>query len=283
MRYVILLGAPGVGKTTIRDMMRATAPDKGKWLCPEDLEVEAARFILSSKDGGVSNTIKCLALKRFPSRKIRSIMARMILAGEYHNTHWSENDHSALNCLLNSMSGQTCPPDIKLMRFKWLLERANSLAYMEWMKGQEDDRVVLFDESIFQVICSLGPWDEKGLEKVREYVKIVGDPSLTIHLEACPQKIFARLVSRAGNKINKSHMKMSSEQIKDDICRWVDACKQLTEVLEQEGFKIVNVNASSPIEKVFEEVHTYLLERIWDGPLASKERNPTLFRNSKIV
>jgi thymidylate kinase len=178
---VEICGPPGVGKTTLARALWTQVLDHGS-------AVELASSYRPSEHpfaAGHDTPMRRLSdpIRRLtrPGREILS-SAHQLLGGS--------REAIIARRLLQLMPPRSILWSIRLHQYIWRFSHV-------WYKACEDDRIVIFDQAFFQVVCSLvlltAATDKP---RIKEALDLVPKPDLLVRLDAPREILVARLVER---------------------------------------------------------------------------------------
>ncbi len=241
MKRIDFLGAPGVGKTTLYKELTKQRTKPYKFLTSEEAKIEVAKEYLQENKNINNRFLKSLALNSKVFKKQQCFLANNILKNCNKIFPWKEEYSDGLNSVIHGISQSNFPPEIKLLRYSFLLRKTNEVALIE--RFTRNDVFVVFEESITHKMIPAGPWDsseeKKDLEKI---CKLIENVDYIVLLFADIKTIMERLKNRRKVRPNSAHVKMSKEELEEETMMRLRAADQMTNELEKQGKRIIRIN-----------------------------------------
>ena len=209
MRRIDLLGAPGVGKTTLYNELLKHHNREDQWLTLEEAKILIAKRYVHYNIHSLKELVRSLMLHTINIKIVQKKISENIycsLAKKALNEKLEEWMPFIEVCS-KSLGDNNKPPYYRFLLARWLLDQLNDVALVQ--SAVQNDYVI-FAESLAQRATGLMPWNISTVEKQSEkYFKLMPAPDVVVLLQAEPQLIIKRIIQRADQKVIIQHRDLS--------------------------------------------------------------------------
>jgi len=267
LNRIDLVGAPGVGKSTLyRELVKRRCAED-TWMTPDEL-----RLVIAATEsvGDVHSTrdfifVKLLNIRIF--KRVHPFLSDMVLSKYPKLFLWENREQeAALDQLLKAIASSPYPANIKLVRYCWLLERSQQVALFQKLAALH--MTVLCDDSLAQQLITLGPWSsEEALGNLNAFYDLLGELSAIIFLDADDTVVLERLETRRNTRINTAHRGLNNLELAMEIKKNLKSARQLADSIEEKGIVVIRVNAADPLDEQVRSVQQSVRRCIeeWNG------------------
>jgi hypothetical protein len=248
IRRIDFLGSSGVGKSTLYNELVKSRTKEDGWLTPIEAKVKLAQIYLNRRNKKFSDYVVTIFLNYLIFKKIHDPLSNIVLEKYGDSLSWNDKEAIAFDKMIKAIASSSFSPEIKLFRLGWLLETAKDVAFLKGFETVNANMTVFFDESLTQKLINIGPWnslDENS--KLDDVCNVVGSVSAVIFLDADDNTVLKRLKQRRNIRENLAHKKMTESEIIRDTKLRLNSARQLADLLESRGIRIIRVNAEEPI------------------------------------
>lgn len=254
------LGVPGIGKSTLYKELFKYRISKEHLVTPFEARIKVAQFDSKKSASSLKDLILHEFLKSGIFSQIHYPLSKRILNRKYAVlTLWGDDERDALDVVIRKISNSAFPPNLKLLRYAWLLEIGRNISLLEKFPKANIDKLILFDESLTQKMINLGPWKSEDDKRQLDLLyKLLGDLYAAVFLDTDSKNIIERLEQRKNRRLTHAHAEMNECELLIETEKRVDSARQLADMLETKGIKIIRIDASFSIKEQAQAVRKAL-------------------------
>lgn len=253
MKRIDLLGAPGVGKTTLYKELLQRRNRHDHWLTLEEAKILITKRHLrgnfrSLKEFAgllILHTVNVRVLQKKLSENIYLSLADKAL--EERLEDWMP----FIELCSESLGDHNKPPFYRFLLAKWFLSQLEEAALVESVVSED---IVLFAESLSQRATGLMPWSYSlGEQQSRKYFNLMPAPHAVVFLRAESQQVKKRIINRSRQKIIVQHHGLSENELLERVEIATTIVEIGAGVLRERGVHILELDALLPINSLVEE------------------------------
>ena len=249
IRRIDFLGSPGIGKSTLYNELFKSRTKKDGWMTSIEAKIKLAQIHLKRKDKKFFEHVVTIFLDYNIHKKIHHLLSLIILERYGASLSWSDKEAIEFDKIIKAIAFSPFPPELRLLRFGWLLESAKDVAYLKGFEEVNLNMTVFFNESLTQKLINIGPWNSQD-EKLNldNLCNVLGSVSAVIFLDADDNTVLNRFLKRLKQRRNIHLFGMQTEtEMINYIKLRLRSARQLADSLESRGVRIIRVNAEEPI------------------------------------
>jgi len=247
IKRIDLVGAPGVGKSTLYHELLKQRCDEDHWMTPNELRIVIAATESFKDAHSIKDIIFAILLNIRLFKRIHPFLSNIVLSKYHKFLLWeSREQEAALDQILKAIASSPYPANVKLVRYSWLLERSEQVALLQ--KLTPLNITLLFDDSLTQQLISLGPWSSQAaLDNLNSFYDVLGELSAVIFLDTDSNTVLERLGKRKNKRINTAHRGLNDLELAMETKKGLESARQLVDLIERKGIVVIRVNAADPL------------------------------------
>lgn len=257
MRRVEIIGAAGVGKTTLLHSLIKNRNSKKQWYTSQEARWKIIKSIYINENSYRKHLIKI----KLNIPIIRNYIFDDIRKKEYRNAIWGCNYdwQSFTHACMNYNNDESKESLRILYRYQWLLRKMEEAAFFQ--RYQSNDYVIL-DESICQKI-----WPLIILFSQNNYYPIAEDlfskvplPHGIIHIKSEPHIVVERLTKRENVKEDwmLGFRDYNSDALYRKIENSINIINTGVQVMRERGVEVLDICASKSIDVQVNNVNRFI-------------------------
>jgi len=257
MRRIDFLGAPGVGKSSIYNILLHHRGENKIWLTPEEL-----KFKVYAKQYGKKNTLKLKILNLLINQNnilfpfIKAKLQKEFSRLENETIFAKKDIYNTFMEYALSIEGQVDKDAFR--RFKGLGWFFDTLKTVAWLEQTETDDWVIFDESLCQKVFGIINSDQcLEQEKVEGYFQSLPLPEALVHLRLNPDENFKRIKSR--QKMIPAHKALSDKGILKTLELYAEISGLGASILESRGCVVFHLDMVGELKNNAEVLENHII------------------------
>lgn len=240
LKRIDVLGAPGVGKSTIYNELTKRRKKSSEWVTPEEAALLLAKEYLTKSSNA---TLKYFAISTFKIPfllRFNKLFANQIINqyGFKFLKEQSSNYNEFLDVALSGALIQEKEPIRRLIGINWFYGAYKRTLLFENSKFKN---IVLFDESLSQKVYGITISKKKFFEKTcTNYFKFMPPPAGLIYCETDLKELFERITKR--HKIIPGHSDLSKEELREYIEVQAEISEIGKNIIKSRGIPVIELD-----------------------------------------
>jgi len=245
MKRIDLLGAPGVGKSTLYESLRRHKKMTG-WMAAGDVMILAAQRYLGEQGASAGSILARFILMAGSPRVLVPSVANKYVQRVKKMLLRDTSDQYAewLNLVVKSVCASNATNKSPLLVFHRCGLMLDAFAETLIVNSMEGDEYVLIDESLTNKSHSVIT-DADDLEVLEAYVNLMPKPDAVIYLEGDLREVLRRLESRTRTTV--AHHNMTETEISNSTRAALEISRKCADLLEK-TVPVCRLDALKPID-----------------------------------
>ena len=176
MRRIDIIGAPGVGKTTVYNALLKLHNRQDKWLTLEEAKILIAKRYVCGNYRSLKEFARLLILHTVNIKVVQNKLSEKIYTSLGKNAlkERLEEWMPFIEFCSESLGDNNKPPYYRFLLARWFLDQLEDVALVE--SFNLNDHIVVFAESLAQRATGLMPWSKSRGNSSEKYFKLMPSP-----------------------------------------------------------------------------------------------------------
>ncbi|MBS4033662.1 MAG: deoxynucleoside kinase [Ignavibacterium sp.] len=248
MKRIDIIGAPGVGKSTLVNLLLEKRKNTSVWLTVDEAKTLIAKEEIKNNYSIIKRLLGLLILNIINKKKLRECFRDMVnetvekKAFQEKLELWEPFIEFCVNCV----GDHNKDAYYRLLLANSFLHIIKDVALIERSKIKTK---VVFDYSLSQNVTGLISWNyEVGSKLSKEYFELMPRPDALIYIEATPEIIVDRIIQRSSEIIITQHRELSSKEILQRTKITISNISSGVRVLQDKGIPILTIDSTQSLD-----------------------------------